>query len=195
MLDLLVQVLYHLRTHVVRHSAVIHRDQNRHLLPVTPNRHRPRPQLLRDSLRLRLPHRVPAQPNRIIRRDVNLRDADLPQRFLLRSARPASAHETEHENEAIAGGRRGEADFLCTAIAQVLRSLRRNFRCRFPHLTRLTLLTYLTFGCGFAALRSSRLCGLSRRWCAAWFRPNERGTTISQSNGRVKNRPGSPWCR
>src|ERR1051326_1771483 len=91
MLDLLVQVLYHLRTHVVRHSAVIHRDQNRHLLPVTPKRHRPRPQMLRDSLRLRLPHRVPAQPNRIIRRDVNLRDANLPQRFLLRCASSAKA--------------------------------------------------------------------------------------------------------
>jgi hypothetical protein len=38
---------------------------------------------------------------------------------------------------------------LCTAIAQVLRSLRRNFGCRFPDLTRLTYLTYLTFGCSF----------------------------------------------
>ena len=69
-------------THRGRHTKVIHRDQHRRPLLVAADRQRFRKQVLLDALVHVAPAAVPAEPHRIIRRDVHRGGADRPRHGL-----------------------------------------------------------------------------------------------------------------
>jgi hypothetical protein len=74
------------RRHFIRdragHRKIVHREQNGSALLVRAKRQRFREEISRHAFRVGPPPAVAVQPHRIIRRDVNARDADGEQPFL-----------------------------------------------------------------------------------------------------------------
>jgi hypothetical protein len=77
-LRLLLEACGDFRRHPVRNSQIIDSDQNGRPIVVRPDRQRFGPDPLPDPFRFRPPESEPAQPHRIIRRDIDPRRADRP---------------------------------------------------------------------------------------------------------------------